>query len=469
MARTFLTPIALPADPTSALQAATKQYVDNGDATKAPLDSPVFTTSVTLPGDPTLALQAGTKQYSDNLTANAAALTDTETSGIGPSLLASRTNLSPNPNGLVDNAGYSAKTDSGTGITAAPARSATGGADGSSTSLTATFVANATGEVTLPQATVAAGTTYTISIAVKAPAGITMVMSANWFASGAYSTTTVPPNASLSASRRTATGNYIRLSYTVVGPGGANQLRPYLSFYGAAAGQTISLSQYMVEAATAPGVYFDGNSPGGAWTGTAGSSNSTYSAVKAHGAASATDPRFLASSGDVALYGDYYSNMPRWMSTAAKTATSGTLWMVGGIAGSTFTARTVRMFSGTAGSGGNFLVGIYTGASTAALTRVATITTATTITATTMYEWVLSATVPITPGLYVYAGVLATMTTAPTFQVLGGTGTPTGFMNPTTAATWSASITGQSALPTTANLTTGYASNGLPHWFALGI
>jgi len=56
-------PLVLPADPTTALQAATKQYAD----LKAPIASPTFTGTVTLPGDPTSALHAATKQYVDEV------------------------------------------------------------------------------------------------------------------------------------------------------------------------------------------------------------------------------------------------------------------------------------------------------------------------------------------------------------------------------------------------------------------
>jgi hypothetical protein len=55
-------PIVLPADPTTALQATTKQYCD----LKAPIASPTFTGAVTLPADPSSALQAATKQYADD-------------------------------------------------------------------------------------------------------------------------------------------------------------------------------------------------------------------------------------------------------------------------------------------------------------------------------------------------------------------------------------------------------------------
>jgi len=47
VARQFTTPVVLPADATSALQAATKQQMDAADALKAPLASPTFTGLVT--------------------------------------------------------------------------------------------------------------------------------------------------------------------------------------------------------------------------------------------------------------------------------------------------------------------------------------------------------------------------------------------------------------------------------------
>jgi hypothetical protein len=58
-------PIALAADPVSALQVTTKQYVDNLAATKVNVSGGAFTGAVTLQADPTVALGAATKQYVD--------------------------------------------------------------------------------------------------------------------------------------------------------------------------------------------------------------------------------------------------------------------------------------------------------------------------------------------------------------------------------------------------------------------
>jgi hypothetical protein len=58
---TGIGPLALAADPVSALQVATKQYVD----TKASLSGATFTGAVTLQADPAVALGAATKQYVD--------------------------------------------------------------------------------------------------------------------------------------------------------------------------------------------------------------------------------------------------------------------------------------------------------------------------------------------------------------------------------------------------------------------
>lgn len=58
-------PIALSANPVSALQVTTKQYVDAADALKANLAGATFTGAVTLAADPASALQASTKQYVD--------------------------------------------------------------------------------------------------------------------------------------------------------------------------------------------------------------------------------------------------------------------------------------------------------------------------------------------------------------------------------------------------------------------
>ncbi|GAX54753.1 hypothetical protein [Streptomyces olivochromogenes] len=65
--------LTLNADPASALQAATKQYVDNhsGSATGAyvPLSGGTMSGALVLPGNPSTALQAAPKQYVDNAVA----------------------------------------------------------------------------------------------------------------------------------------------------------------------------------------------------------------------------------------------------------------------------------------------------------------------------------------------------------------------------------------------------------------
>lgn len=71
---TLTGPLTLSADPTTVLQAATKQYVDAHtvpDTTKVPLAGGTMTGSLVLAGTPTSALQAATKQYVDVSTFNA--------------------------------------------------------------------------------------------------------------------------------------------------------------------------------------------------------------------------------------------------------------------------------------------------------------------------------------------------------------------------------------------------------------
>jgi hypothetical protein len=70
----FQNSLTLAGDPTTALQAASKQYVDAGDqsidATKVNKAGDVMTGALTLPSDPSTALQAATKQYVDNVAIN---------------------------------------------------------------------------------------------------------------------------------------------------------------------------------------------------------------------------------------------------------------------------------------------------------------------------------------------------------------------------------------------------------------
>lgn len=68
---TFTGPVVLNADPSVALGAATKQYVDTVGATKANLSGATFAGPVALAANPTTALGAATKQYVDAVGASA--------------------------------------------------------------------------------------------------------------------------------------------------------------------------------------------------------------------------------------------------------------------------------------------------------------------------------------------------------------------------------------------------------------
>jgi hypothetical protein len=59
--------LTLAANPTTGLGAATKTYVDNGNALNVPLVGGTLTGPLVLAADPTIALGASTKQYVDNL------------------------------------------------------------------------------------------------------------------------------------------------------------------------------------------------------------------------------------------------------------------------------------------------------------------------------------------------------------------------------------------------------------------
>ena len=67
-------PLALSADPTTALGAATKQYVDGQAAAALPKSGGALTGPLTLPANPTAPLQAATKQYVDSQVGGPAAL-----------------------------------------------------------------------------------------------------------------------------------------------------------------------------------------------------------------------------------------------------------------------------------------------------------------------------------------------------------------------------------------------------------
>jgi hypothetical protein len=186
--------------------------------------------------------------------------------------------------------------------------------------------------------------------------------------------------------------------------------------------------------------------------------------------------RFTPTPSDAYLYGDYWSSLPRHaatFSTSGKSLGSGNIYAVSGIAAVGFTARILRFAVGvTAGAGGNLMLALYTGASLAAMTQRATITTMTTTTANTLYQPTLSTTYAITPGTYVSVLVLSTMaTTAPVFASLNGAQSMVaGFINPDTTRYYAANgPTAQTVLPATVNISGTYSASALPFWAALSI
>jgi hypothetical protein len=70
--------LALAADPTTNLEAATKQYVDNNDALKVNKAGDTLTGFLTLHSDPTAALHPATKQYADALNTSLTTYVDTQ-------------------------------------------------------------------------------------------------------------------------------------------------------------------------------------------------------------------------------------------------------------------------------------------------------------------------------------------------------------------------------------------------------
>ncbi len=63
-------PLLLPGNPSQPLHAATKQYVDAGDAASLPINGGVLTGPLTLSGSPTMSSHAASKQYVDSQAAN---------------------------------------------------------------------------------------------------------------------------------------------------------------------------------------------------------------------------------------------------------------------------------------------------------------------------------------------------------------------------------------------------------------
>jgi hypothetical protein len=112
---TLVGPLVLAADPTTSLQAATKQYVDGQVGTALPKTGGTISGSLTLPFDPAASLQAATKQYVDaRLLRSGDSLTGALTLAANPT-----TSLQAATKGYVDSQVASALPKSGGSLTGA--------------------------------------------------------------------------------------------------------------------------------------------------------------------------------------------------------------------------------------------------------------------------------------------------------------------------------------------------------------
>lgn len=167
-----------------------------------------------------------------------------------------RTNLCPNPALAVNATGWFGSTGwvRATGLTGF--------------TRTTGWAGTSAGQQIAPQGTIVAGLTYTFSVFVKAATGGgDVAVGINWYQSGAYRASSTQSTFTLDA------GTVTRVWATAVAPPNTDSALITIDNPG---GQgTVQITQVLYEQSAILNAWFDGSSPGGSWTGTAGNSTST--------------------------------------------------------------------------------------------------------------------------------------------------------------------------------------------------
>lgn len=172
--------------------------------------------------------------------------------------MATRTNLCPNPALKVDATGYFG-----------PSGYARVTSTGSGMPRTTGYAGTTTGDIAPPKCSVTPGVTYRFSAYVYG-VGTTnnITFNANWYTGGSYT------SSSGAGSTSVAQNTAVRIdSGAVVAPAGVNEALFAINGLDSAA----QVTGFLYEASSTLDTYFDGDSSGAVWTGTAGNSTSQIS------------------------------------------------------------------------------------------------------------------------------------------------------------------------------------------------
>jgi hypothetical protein len=169
-----------------------------------------------------------------------------------------------------------------------------------------------------------------------------------------------------------------------------------------------------------------------------------------------------------ATLGDYVASIPRWTCTAQDTLSNQFLTMYGAIALRAFTATKLRFHvRGTVGSPGIITCALFKGSSRAALTKVNADITVTTQFGSLGPKEIAITGVSVAKGDWLYLGFLHTNAgTDPAISTMP-TGASTDLINPAATQVICGYKTGQTSIPASVDMTTGWTVYGKMAWWAL--
>jgi hypothetical protein len=169
-----------------------------------------------------------------------------------------------------------------------------------------------------------------------------------------------------------------------------------------------------------------------------------------------------------ATLGDYVASIPRWTCTSQDTLSNQFLTMYGAIALRAFTATKLRFHvRGVIGSPGIMTCALFKGTNRSALTKVNADITVTTQFGSLGPKEIAITGVSVAKGDWIYLGFLHTNAgTDPAISTMA-TGASTDLLNPSSTQVICGYKTGQTSIPGTVDMTTGWTIYGKMAWWAL--
>lgn len=169
-----------------------------------------------------------------------------------------------------------------------------------------------------------------------------------------------------------------------------------------------------------------------------------------------------------ATLGDFMASIPRWAASSSDTLSNQVLSLSGGVAMRSFSSTRFKFHvRGVVGSPGIVTFALFKGTNRSNLTKVVSDTTVTTLFGSTGPKEVTFSSLSVTKGEWVYPAFLHTNAgTDPSVSVLASAPS-SDLLNPSSTQVICGFKTGQTSIPSSVDMTTGWTIYNRLIWFAL--